>query len=136
MADTSGFAYFLGDLRWWSRLMSPPPPGTPPGMTEEFGSPRSAIVTGGAKRIGAAMVRALAEDGWHVVIHCNTSIAAAMALRDDVHRIRGRTRHRTRPASIGAAARKAWPRWLIASFSAGSNSALVRVCPSATKIGS
>ena len=42
--------------------------------------PGTAIVTGGAKRIGAAMVRALSEDGWHVVIHCNTSIAEAMAL--------------------------------------------------------
>ncbi len=39
-----------------------------------------AIVTGGAKRIGAALVRALAADGWHVVIHCHTSRAAADAL--------------------------------------------------------
>jgi len=41
---------------------------------------RVAIVTGGAKRIGAALVRALAEDGWHVVIHCHTSRAEADAL--------------------------------------------------------
>ncbi len=39
-----------------------------------------AIVTGGAKRIGAALVRALAADGWHVVIHCHTSTADADAL--------------------------------------------------------
>lgn len=41
---------------------------------------QTAIVTGGARRIGAAMVRALAADGWHVLIHCNTSRAEADAL--------------------------------------------------------
>lgn len=41
---------------------------------------QTAIVTGGAKRIGAAFVRALAADGWHVVIHCNTSRDEADAL--------------------------------------------------------
>lgn len=40
----------------------------------------TAIVTGGAKRIGAALVRALAADGWHVLIHCNRSRAEAEAL--------------------------------------------------------
>lgn len=49
-------------------------------MTQEFGKPRTAIVTGGAKRIGAAMVRALADDGWHVLIHCRDSVAEAQAL--------------------------------------------------------
>lgn len=53
-------------------------------MTPEFGSPRTAIVTGGAKRIGAAMVRALASDGWHVLIHCNRSVAEAEALAGEV----------------------------------------------------
>lgn len=53
-------------------------------MTPEFGTPRSAIVTGGAKRIGAALVGALAADGWHVVIHCHTSTGDAEALRDAV----------------------------------------------------
>lgn len=41
---------------------------------------RTAIVTGGAKRIGAAIARALAADGWHVLIHYNRSAAAAKAL--------------------------------------------------------
>lgn len=45
---------------------------------------QTAIVTGGAKRIGAAVVRALAADGWHVVIHCNTSRAEADALAVDI----------------------------------------------------
>lgn len=41
---------------------------------------RTAIVTGGARRIGAAIVRALAADGWLVVIHYNSSAADALAL--------------------------------------------------------
>ncbi len=37
-------------------------------------SPRpAALVTGGARRIGEALVRRFAEAGWHVVIHCHTS---------------------------------------------------------------
>lgn len=42
-------------------------------MTAEFEGPRTAIVTGGAKRIGAVLVRALAADGWHVLIHYRDS---------------------------------------------------------------
>jgi NAD(P)-dependent dehydrogenase (short-subunit alcohol dehydrogenase family) len=49
---------------------------------------QTAIVTGGAKRIGAELVRALATDGWHVVIHCNTSVAEAEALAAEVGRAR------------------------------------------------
>ena len=45
---------------------------------------QTAIVTGGARRIGAEVVRALAADGWHVVIHCNTSRAQADALAAEI----------------------------------------------------
>lgn len=45
---------------------------------------QTAIVTGGAKRIGAAIVRALAADGWHIVIHCNNSRAEADALAAEI----------------------------------------------------
>jgi NAD(P)-dependent dehydrogenase (short-subunit alcohol dehydrogenase family) len=48
--------------------------------SSEWQGPRTAIVTGGAKRIGAALCRALAEDGWHLLIHCNTSVEEAQAL--------------------------------------------------------
>ncbi len=41
---------------------------------------QTAIVTGGAKRIGAAIVQALADDGWHVLIHCHLSRSDAEAL--------------------------------------------------------
>lgn len=54
--------------------------GYRPAMTGEFDGPRTAIVTGGAKRIGAEISRALAADGWHVLIHCNRSRAEAEQL--------------------------------------------------------
>jgi NAD(P)-dependent dehydrogenase (short-subunit alcohol dehydrogenase family) len=43
-------------------------------------SPRTAIVTGGARRIGAALVRALHADGWHILLHCNASRAEGAAI--------------------------------------------------------
>jgi NAD(P)-dependent dehydrogenase (short-subunit alcohol dehydrogenase family) len=49
-------------------------------MTPEFGSPRTAIVTGGARRIGAAFVRALAADGWTMLIHCHESLEEGEAV--------------------------------------------------------
>jgi NAD(P)-dependent dehydrogenase (short-subunit alcohol dehydrogenase family) len=49
-------------------------------MASEFEGARTAIVTGGARRIGAALCRALAEDGWHLLIHCRRSTEAAEAL--------------------------------------------------------
>ena len=44
----------------------------------------TAIVTGGAKRIGAELVRALAADGWHVLIHYHRSEREAQALAQEV----------------------------------------------------
>lgn len=49
----------------------------------EFGPDPLAIVTGGAKRIGAAFVRALVEDGWRVLIHYASSADEARALADE-----------------------------------------------------
>jgi NAD(P)-dependent dehydrogenase (short-subunit alcohol dehydrogenase family) len=40
------------------------------------------LVTGGAKRIGAAIARGFAGAGWHVVIHYGTSVVEAEALAD------------------------------------------------------
>lgn len=53
-------------------------------MTAEFEGPRTAIVTGGAKRIGAALCRALAADGWHVLIHFRSSAREADALAAEI----------------------------------------------------
>jgi pteridine reductase len=41
---------------------------------------RTALVTGGARRVGAAIVRALHGAGANVAIHCHHSLAAARAL--------------------------------------------------------
>jgi NAD(P)-dependent dehydrogenase (short-subunit alcohol dehydrogenase family) len=40
----------------------------------------AALVTGGARRIGEAIVRRFAAEGWHVVIHCRASRGEADAL--------------------------------------------------------
>ncbi|WEK47359.1 MAG: SDR family oxidoreductase [Candidatus Andeanibacterium colombiense] len=42
------------------------------------------LVTGGAKRIGAAIVRRFAAEGWHTVIHCNHSRGEAEQLADSL----------------------------------------------------
>jgi len=49
-------------------------------MASEFEGLRTAIVTVGARRIGAAICRALSADGWHLLIHYNRSHAEAEAL--------------------------------------------------------
>jgi NAD(P)-dependent dehydrogenase (short-subunit alcohol dehydrogenase family) len=46
----------------------------------------AALVTGGALRIGRAIVLALARAGYAVAIHTNKSVADAEALRDDIVR--------------------------------------------------
>ena len=48
------------------------------------------LVTGGAKRIGKAIVERLASDGWDVAIHFNGSKDAAEALAEAVRKT-GRT---------------------------------------------
>jgi NAD(P)-dependent dehydrogenase (short-subunit alcohol dehydrogenase family) len=53
-------------------------------MTPEFGSPRTAIVTGGARRIGCSISRALAADGWHVLIHHHSSTGQAAELAEEL----------------------------------------------------
>jgi len=53
-------------------------------MSFEHSMPRTAIVTGGAKRIGAALVRALAQDGWTLLIHCHESVDEADVLARDI----------------------------------------------------
>lgn len=44
----------------------------------------AALVTGGARRIGAAIVRRFAAGGWHVVIHCHNSTDEAERLAGEL----------------------------------------------------
>jgi NAD(P)-dependent dehydrogenase (short-subunit alcohol dehydrogenase family) len=53
-------------------------------------SPPAALVTGGARRIGRAIVLALARAGYAVAIHTNRSLKAATELRDTIARDGGR----------------------------------------------
>jgi NAD(P)-dependent dehydrogenase (short-subunit alcohol dehydrogenase family) len=48
------------------------------------GQLKRALVTGGGRRIGAAIVRDLAANGYAVAIHASTSIDDAVALRDAI----------------------------------------------------
>lgn len=41
---------------------------------------KTVLVTGGARRIGAAICKKFGEAGWHVVVHCNRSVEEAEAL--------------------------------------------------------
>lgn len=47
-----------------------------------------ALVTGGARRIGAAITRALHQEGYKVFIHCNRSTKEAHELADELNRLR------------------------------------------------
>ena len=42
--------------------------------------PRRALVTGGSGDLGAAICRALAADGLHVIVHANQGLARAQAI--------------------------------------------------------
>ncbi len=57
-------------------------------MTPEFGTSRTAIVTGAARRIGAEIATALSSDGWDVLIHYRESESEARALAERLPRAR------------------------------------------------
>jgi NAD(P)-dependent dehydrogenase (short-subunit alcohol dehydrogenase family) len=46
--------------------------------------PRTALVTGGARRLGRAMAQALAQNGFDVALHYHGSVAEAEQVRDEI----------------------------------------------------
>ncbi|MHA6289329.1 SDR family oxidoreductase [Maricaulis sp. CAU 1757] len=48
-----------------------------------------ALVTGGGKRLGAKIAEGLGEDGWHVIIHYNTSGDAAETVAGQIRAVGG-----------------------------------------------
>jgi NAD(P)-dependent dehydrogenase (short-subunit alcohol dehydrogenase family) len=64
-----------------------PAPGA--GLLQSTTEPRAALITGGGQRLGAAMARALAQQGWRVVIHANTSVSSAQALANELRQAGG-----------------------------------------------
>jgi NAD(P)-dependent dehydrogenase (short-subunit alcohol dehydrogenase family) len=70
--------------------MSTSDPSTSDPFTPAPASGRAALVTGGARRIGAAIVVLLARNGYAVAIHAHRSRKAAEALAQDIANAAGR----------------------------------------------
>jgi NAD(P)-dependent dehydrogenase (short-subunit alcohol dehydrogenase family) len=50
---------------------------------------KTALITGAAKRIGAALATSLGKDGWHVCVHYHHSETEAVSVVDDIKRAGG-----------------------------------------------
>lgn len=79
-------------------------------------APKVALVTGAARRIGAAIVRELHAQGWNVLIHARRSLAEASALADELNALRADSAQGVQgdlqqPEQIEALARLAHARW-------------------------
>ena len=60
-------------------------------VEHEYSKPNQkiALVTGGAKRVGAAIARSLVEAGYAVVVHANNSLDEAEALAAELRQSSG-----------------------------------------------
>jgi NAD(P)-dependent dehydrogenase (short-subunit alcohol dehydrogenase family) len=56
---------------------------------QQAAQPRTVLITGGAKRIGATIARKLAADGWNVIVHYNRSETEAEQLAADIRQSGG-----------------------------------------------
>lgn len=80
MAELQRIAARAGSRLFRARVLGSRAAMVPP----EFAPRPVAIVTGGARRIGAAIARALAAEGWQVLIHCHRSRREADALATEI----------------------------------------------------
>jgi len=62
-------------------------------MNKTTTAPKVALITGGARRIGAAIAERLHHQGFDVFIHCRHSITEAQALADQLNRLRPHSAH-------------------------------------------
>jgi NAD(P)-dependent dehydrogenase (short-subunit alcohol dehydrogenase family) len=53
---------------------------------------KTALVTGGGKRLGAKLCEALGQDGWQVIVHFNGSAAEAEAIAEQIRATGGKAR--------------------------------------------
>ncbi|HEX4052578.1 MAG TPA: pteridine reductase [Steroidobacteraceae bacterium] len=60
----------------------------PSSSTQSALAGRAVLITGGARRVGATLVRALHAAGANLLVHCNRSLQAAEALRAELERQR------------------------------------------------
>lgn len=79
-------------------------------------SPKVVLVTGAARRIGAAIARELHGAGWNVVLHAHRSYDGISALADELNALRPESAHCDRadlldPLQLQALAREAAARW-------------------------
>lgn len=77
-------------------------------MTET--SPGTALITGAGRRIGCAIARALADDGWHIAVHYRHSRREAEALAGEITARGGRAAAIAGDLSDLAAVRSLIPR--------------------------
>jgi NAD(P)-dependent dehydrogenase (short-subunit alcohol dehydrogenase family) len=69
----------------------------------------AALVTGGAKRLGAAMALAVARDGFDVAVHCHRSVAEAEALATRIRELGRRSVVLTADLGVEAQAERLVP---------------------------
>jgi len=79
-------------------------------------TPKVVLITGAARRIGAAIARELHASGWNVVLHAHRSYDEVCALADALNGMRPESAHTDRadlrdPIEIEALSREAFSRW-------------------------
>ena len=62
-------------------------------MTTVQSSPRVALITGSARRVGASLAKHFHQQGYNILVHCHHSIAEAQALTSELNGLRVNSAH-------------------------------------------